>query len=532
MLIDLDLGGPERLSADVAIIGAGAAGLTMARRLLDGGLSVVLLESGGLDYEKATADLNVGENVGQDYYDLDHARLRFFGGTTAIWGGRCAELDPIDFERRPWVPHSGWPFSHAELQPYYRQAWASFGLQPPTSADLRDVLPAFSNDELVTPIWSFDNQGDRFSFARSKDLARHPHATVVTHATVREIVSGTAGRHVEGLAVASLRGHQLQVKAQTYILAAGGIENPRILLASQRVHPAGIGNDNDLVGRFFMEHPHARGGRVVDGAAWKLLSAFGKRRHAGRNVAALIAPSAALQSKEGLLNTSLTIAPSRPTEGRHAWAMRAYLHAKHRADPTRVGRALWKGVKRTVHAAQKVVDPVRPWLLHKTGQLDLALFVRAEQAPNPDSRVVLSRETDALGVPRVALDWRTVPLDVDSVSGLVSAVGRELSRLQWGDVEAAPWLKHKAREWVTDPLISTHPIGGYHHMGTTRMSADAKTGVTDGFGRVHGMANLYIAGSSLFPTSGWANPTLTLVALAMRTADHILGDRARQPQAA
>jgi choline dehydrogenase-like flavoprotein len=137
-----------------------------------------------------------------------------------------------------------------------------------------------------------------------------------------------------------------------------------------------------------------------------------------------------------------------------------------------------------------------------------------------------------LGVPRVALDWRTVPLDVDSVFGLVSAVGRELARLRWGDVEAAPWLRHKARAWVTDPLISTHPIGGYHHMGTTRMSADAKTGVTDGFGRVHGMANLYVAGSSLFPTSGWANPTLTLVALAMRTADHILADQALSRRAA
>ena len=122
MLIDFGAGSPDLFEADVAVIGAGAAGITMARRLLAGGKSVILLESGGLDYEAATADLNAGENVGEPYYDLDKARLRMFGGTTAIWGGRCAELDPIDFERRAWVEHSGWPFGIDELRPSYAAA--------------------------------------------------------------------------------------------------------------------------------------------------------------------------------------------------------------------------------------------------------------------------------------------------------------------------------------------------------------------------------------------------------------------------
>ena len=121
MLIDLEEGAPDRLEADVAVIGAGAAGIAIARRLVDRGLSVVLLESGGFDYEADTADLNAGECIGEPYYDLQSARLRFFGGTTAIWGGRCAHLDPIDFERRDWVPHSGWPFGAAELEPWYAE---------------------------------------------------------------------------------------------------------------------------------------------------------------------------------------------------------------------------------------------------------------------------------------------------------------------------------------------------------------------------------------------------------------------------
>src|SRR5687768_12067185 len=153
MLMDLAAGAPDEFEADVAMIGAGAAGITMARRLVAAGKAVILLESGGLDYEATTADLNAGRNVGEPYYDLDKARLRFFGGTTAIWGGRCAELDPIDLEARPWVPHSGWPIAHAELRPYYDEAWPLFGLDgPPVAAErLRAAgvpIPRFDPERL------------------------------------------------------------------------------------------------------------------------------------------------------------------------------------------------------------------------------------------------------------------------------------------------------------------------------------------------------------------------------------------------
>ena len=536
MRFDLDARGSCDVAGEVCIIGAGVAGITAARRLLAAGRSVVLLESGGLDYEAATADLNAGRNTGEDYYELDHARLRLFGGTTAIWGGRCAELDPIDFEKRDWVPHSGWPIQATTLAPYYREAREAFGLSPraPTAAELRAggvPLPDFDPARINLPLWCFDRQSDRFSFARSRDVVEHPRCTIVTHATATDILATPDARAVTAVVARGLSGARLRVAAESIILAAGGIENARLLLAARSTMPMGLGNAHDQVGRYFMEHPHARGGRIRSPKAWALLAAFaGRHRLGGDTVSPLVAPGEALQRREGLLNTSLTIAPRPPADGAQHWGMRLYMRAKHDIAPNRRGRAAWKGVKSAVRHIQTVSDPLRPWLLHRMGKLELALLVRAEQAPNPDSRVTLSAERDATGLPRPVLDWRMTELDVRSVEGLVRALGAEARRLGLGEVDPAPWLTESPRQWQTDPLVSTHPIGGYHHMGTTRMSSDPRRGVTDARARVHGIANLYVAGSSLFPTSGWANPTLTIAALSLRIADDILAS-ARVPMA-
>ncbi|MXP42000.1 FAD-dependent oxidoreductase [Altererythrobacter soli] len=525
-IVDFDRTHFDTHATDVCIIGSGVAGLTLARRLLAAGRTVTLLESGGTDYERAAAELNMGENVGEPYYRLDHARLRFFGGTAAIWGGRLAPLEPVDFERREWVPWSGWPVTYEEMRPYYAEARRVFGLpaEGPGTADLpRGVsLPDFDPGRIDLKLWSFDRQPDRFTFARCADLRSHPRCTIFTHATVTAIETDHDAGRVTALAVRGSKGRSARFTARTYVLAAGGIENARVLLASKAVVPQGLGNGHDLVGRFFMEHPHARGGRVETPYVWRLLKAFGRRHCVQRQlVAVLIGASKALQAREAMLNTSLTIAPRQPAGKSQFWGMRAYNRVKHDLDPTRRARSAWLRTKKLVQAVQPIVDPARPWLLHKLNRIELALLVRAEQAPNPDSRVTLSAERDRLGMPRVALDWRTSELDVHSVERLVAALGSEMERLGLGRVEPAAWLSEPDRRWRTDPLISAHPIGGYHHMGTTRMAEDPKQGVADGHGRVHGIDNLYIAGSSLFPTSGWANPTLTIAALSLRTADAI-----------
>ena len=519
MEIDLGTSAPDAINTDVAIIGAGAAGITMAQVLLAANRSVALIESGGVDYERETAALNAGSNVGHEYYDLEDARLRFFGGTTAIWGGRCAELQPIDFEERSWVPFSGWPLNHEDLRPWYMEARRLLeigGNDPPPRLD------GMAMQDLTVSWWAFDRRFDRFGYAANRDFIRSPKLTLLLHATVREIIPTSNGREVEWLDVRGPGGKRVRVVAKTYILAAGGLENPRILLASNSVCKKGLGNDNDLVGRFFMEHPHARGGRVVNASAWRLLSAFKRRRMDDVEYAPLLTPSADLQRRERLLNSAINLAARPPADGSHAPMKRLYLHARHKIEPTRSGRRLWKTYRRAGRAVKQVTGALSPWLKLRRGKMDLAIVVRAEQSPSPDSRVMLDTQTDAMGMPRIRLDWRLQQLDVGTVSSIVDALGRDMSKHKLGSVEKAAWLRDDATEWVTDALASAHPIGGYHHMGTTRMANEPSRGVTDEWGRVHGMANLYIAGSSLFPTSGWANPTLTILALALRSCDHIV----------
>ena len=523
MRIDCAWEAPEAVTADVAIVGSGAAGQSAARRLLARGCSIVLIESGGLDHHDTTADFNRGEIVGHEYHPLEHSRLRFFGGTTAIWGGRVAEYDAIDFERRDWVPHSGWPFGPAEIHNYLAEARALLGVDGVDTGRLPrpPLLQRLSSEELAVRWWCFDPAFDRFTIDRAEDIQDDPRCTLLLHATVREIVLSADAGSVERLDIRTPSGRSIDIRARHYLLAAGGIENPRILLASNSIAPAGVGNSYDLVGRYFMEHPHARGGRIVGTADWRWLASFAKRKINGVEVSPALTPAEALQRREGLLNTALTIAVRQPEGGSHPIAKRAYLHVKHRTAPTRQGRSMWKMTKHLVRGYTGLTGPFHPWLMKRLNRLDLALVVRAEQAPNPDSRVRLSDQKDAVGMPRVALDWRLSSLDVDSVVGLVDAVGRESKRLDLGAVEPAGWLKNGEKRWTSDELVSAHPIGGFHHMGTTRMATDPRRGVTDGWGRVHGLPNLHIAGSSLFPTAGWANPTLTILALALRTADRI-----------
>ena len=528
MLIDFKAeDAPTRFDADVCIIGAGAAGQTLARRLVSQHCRVLLVESGGADYESDVASLGGGELLGSPYYDLEDARLRFFGGTTAIWGGRCAELDEIDFMARDWVPWSGWPFGKATLTPYYKRAREQLQLDVmPTLEQFWSTLdhqpPTLGSGVLSSALWQFDDRWDRFGFPANARLAERDGMTVLLHATVTDLELSYESTVVTGATLKAIGGRSAKVKASVFILAAGGLENPRLLLASNRQAQYGVGNQNDLVGRFFMEHPHARGGRIDLHAPWDALSAYRQSFTVeGRRYAATLRASDELQQRQRILNSSFTPRVRRHPGARQNLALQMYSTMKHEISPTRSGRRLWRLVKNLAAWFIERTDPVFPWLQLKSDARGLYMYVRAEQAPNPNSRVRLSSERDANDMPMISLDWRFSELDKRSLRVMATELDHELRQRGAGTVAPAEWLLGQGSDWQSDELMGQHAFGGYHHIGTTRMSDHPRSGVVDANCRVHGMENLYIAGSSVFPTSGWANPTLTILALAHRLADHL-----------
>ena len=532
---------PRTDVADVCIIGAGAAGITLARGLSGQGLRILLLESGGLDYHPASAGLGVGENVGAAYYPLEDSRLRFFGGTTNIWGGRCVPLDDIDFQARDWVAHSGWPIDGGELTAGYRAAHQDLGVAAPSSAGDREGqwgAAALSMDgaRFMSRCWRFDTQRERFHATRTQDVLKAPDIETLINATAVSIHAQPNRPGINHVLVRHGGGQAAQVRAKMYVLACGGIENARLLLASNDVEPHGIGNRQGQVGRYFMEHPHGRLGRIQTRQPYRLWSAFRMRfPKGGVPVAPVLLPTPAMQRERGILNTALTFKWQRNPAAGVPRARRIYQELKSQLTPGRGNRRLWHAYRGLRFAYAR---SLRPTLTRGLMQLQthgrfglkdfqLSVMIRAEQAPNPASRVVLSTAKDELGCPKANLDWRLGEQDKHTLRELARALNDELTRLDLGVLEPSPWLEETGLDWPVDGTVGNHPIGGYHHAGTTRMSTDPAHGVVDANCAVHGYPDLYVLGSSVFPTAGWANPTLTILALAHRLKTHLLERRLR-----
>ena len=529
------------LAANVCVVGGGPAGITLALEFVgQANADVILLESGGLHADPLTQSLYAGEVVGQDLGRPDENRNRFLGGSSNCWGGWCKPLDPWDFEARPWVPHSGWPIGRAELDPFYERAHRKLQLGPyryePAFWEetlLRsEALGLFPLDPAADPLVNVIDQFSpptRFGQAYREELKRAAAIRLLLYANAVEIQTDGTARHVERVEVATLEGGRFSVAAQFFVLAAGGIDNPRLLLASNHVQQHGLGNGYDLVGRYFADHPRVRTGRVRlvgDHLHRRLYDATLAltRRTLGLQhltIGCHVSPSRAAQFRDRLLNSRHFLV-ARP----HGALMATY---KTLADLRRllVGRhrtgigtvAIAREMLRRLPAILPRLPEVALTVLDSTVSVrgfrrHYALESIFEPAPNRDSRVTLGLARDRLGMPVTRIDWRLSAQDRDNFLATVRMVRGALTRTGIvidtdggpGDLEAV-WPDQVTWCW--------------HHMGTTRMHPDPRQGVVDARCRVHGVSNLFVAGSSVFPTMGNDMPTLTIVALALRLADHL-----------
>lgn len=516
MIINLAEADPGALECQLCIAGAGAAGLSIALQLLGRApRSVVVLEAGGLGLSARSQEIYAGRIVGLPYESLDAARLRYFGGTTNHWAGWCRPLDPSDLAERPWVPRSGWPIGPEDLAPYRARAHDILDLGPvdydasPLQAEpaaLFDLDPSV----LVHKLWRL-SPPTRFREKYAATFARADAVTVVLNASLVDIRLVDGGTRVQAFRALGPEGKRLTVTARCFVLALGGLETPRLLLNANGQTPNGVGNDHGLVGRCFMEHAHTVSARVVVPRTIGTGALYTVYRPQAQVVPA-VCPSEEAQRRNGILNHSarFRLRSFRET----AAGYRGLAGAAESLGEFDLEEA-WQNVGELIADIDGAAHGLYNKLVGRSEfpPQQVEVLSQCEQAPDPDSRVVLLRERDRLGLHRIALDWRLGELEKRTVRVAGELLGRELRRIGVGGVQLANWLDAGSGAW------GATLAGGNHHMGTTRMADDPRSGVVDRDCRVHGTANLYVAGSSVFPTSGFANPTLTIVELALRLAD-------------
>jgi hypothetical protein len=484
---------------DVCVVGGGPAGVTLARAVAARGLDVALMEAGGLEMSAEAQDPYAGDIIGLDYFDPFVTRLRFLGGSSNHWDGRCRALDDHDFRPRSFHPLSGWPITKADLDPFAKEADDILNLphapaegEPPADhqgAGLFQIIHRLSRplvrfgekfrDELVS------SEGIHLVLnANLVDLRLSEDLGTVTEAVFKSYQPGDPG---------------FSVRTKNFCLCLGGLENPRFLLNARSQIPTGIGNEHDLFGRFFCEHPHYQIGEVLfenevpRNTVYAVTREFLEEHEVLNFVVLMLSDEPRLFDE-----VSRRIICSTPFTERLAARVlqRPPIDCEHDAL-----RAAWAR-----------------WWAGETGEPVAGVYIHSAQMLNPDSRVLLTEEKDDFGLNRLGVDWRLTDLDYRTMRTAAETLGAHVAERNIGRVRISDWL---LKDKPTPPGVAEDVVAGHHHMCTTRMSDDPRQGVVDRNCRVHGISNLYLGGSSVFSTTGHANPTYTIVQLALRLAGHL-----------
>jgi choline dehydrogenase-like flavoprotein len=501
------------IEGDICIVGAGAAGISIAMEFINTPYKVILLEGGGFEYEERIQELYGGTTTGQPYYPIKSSELHYFGGTTGHWGGMCSLFDPIAFQKRAWVDKSGWPITQETLIPYYDRAHVNldldifeFNLEYWQKKDPTLVSLPFNEDTVWTKVWKF-SPPTRFGKKYKEAIVNSKNIHLYTYANMVDITANDNLSSIKTVTVKNYTGKSQQVAAKYFVIACAGIQNARVLLAANKQNAKGIGNENDLVGRYFMEHLELKSAEL-----WlKEKNELKLYINASPRIQGEIAIMPEKQAEFKILNGIVSFTPLE-----YAKKMPSYINVWSTADPRvnqkQVDKAMYRAGGNRITRFFDSFKSEQSKQMHQAFQMTM----RLEQAPNPMSRVTLLEEKDELGMPRANLNWAFTSLERKSIRKIYEIIGQQAGATGVGRV--------KLLDELWDDQINSLPkstSGGWHHMGTTRMSEDPKDGVVDKDCKVHSINNLFIAGASCFPTGAGVNPTFTIVALSIRLADHI-----------
>lgn len=461
-------------AVDVCIIGAGAAGISMAVTLAERGHRVLLCEGGDADYSERSQDCYRGETVGDPYIPLDGARLRHLGGSTNHWGGVCRPLDRYDFTAKAAASETAWPIGHDALSPYYHAAASVLDLVP-TPVDQPVAGSGFKRI-----YFSLDNP------ARLKDKyaeTLRKSTTLECCLTANLVALETQDGKVSSATFKNYQGDYRQVRARYFVLACGGIENSRLLQWCNQQTNHRLIPQAAALGRYWMEHPHATVGKAL----------LFKPALLGLNdeYNVFLSPTAHSIDSRQILNCGLRL------HRMNVEATQALIDELAAQAPMLAGRLrIWQTQGQVIHG--------------------VVLRAAWEQEPHFDNRIELSEELDDLGIPRSRLVWQQSDLDRHTIRESMLLLGEYLRDNEIGRLQMADWLADTPVKLPTEGELA-----GRHHMGGTRMSLNAAEGIVNTDCRLFAQDNVYIAGSSVFASAGHANPTLTLVQLALRLCDHL-----------
>lgn len=533
------------LHCDVCVIGAGPVGLALAMALGDAGLAVIVAEAGDRKPDPVLQDAYAGTVENEALHSpLTDYRERRLGGSSTVWGGRCMPLDPIDYERRDWIANSGWPIGPADLAPFYPAAnrLCEAGAFDYTAAPgSRPMIAGFAGAAFTTDRLERSSCPTDFARRYQADLAKAHNIRLLLRAPVTSIDLAPDGTRVASVSLQDAAGTPFVLHAREVVVATGGLESARLLLASRDVHPHGIGNHHDVLGRYYQAHLAGTIGTVrfnPGTAIWHGYDRDGEGVYTRRRLAL----TDTAQREHRLGNVIARLHHPRIADPAHGTAVLSALYLGQGLVP-RLYRKRLAGIEGAGlgdwlhHMANVARNPVavaqfagrmligRKFARRKfpsvivTPRTGLySLDFHAEQVPNPASRVYLGTDRDALGMPRLVADWRYLPQDVATVQGTLRLLAEDLAasglgRLDYDDGEVE---------------LEMTRYGAYpgHHIGTVRMGDNPATSMVDADCRVHGVRGLSVVGTAVFPTSSQANPTLTAVALALRLADRLIREQA------